>query len=311
MNEKEIETIVTVSRSKSFYEAAFILNYSPSVISKLVANVEKEIGFILFIRSNRAQSISLTSEGETLLPDFIRIHESMQHFRGDLSSLQNSNNGVLRIGISGQIRTLGKDEVMADFFHQYPDVRVEQSNHDAIDTLVHMLYAGTIDGVFLTVLDGSHDNNILNRMINDPTIESFFIHREPEVYLGISDKDPLANETEAPLFAFRDYLIMFHPDQRMLHMGGTLEPFLRLSKKSGFELKTIFHDPRNSSSYHLATQARIAIPTLRSSFEYPDIKFVRVSDWDTFAISYFITMKDNKKHVVANFSKCVKSYIEA
>ena len=307
MTLKEIETIVTVSQSKSFYEAAFMLNYSPSVISKYVSNVEKEIGVVIFVRGNRAQSISLTKEGEALIPGFIRIHESILQFKGDLSSLQYNSAGLLRIGASGHISSLGRDEIMVSFLKRFPAVRIEQSKHD-FGSLIHMLYSGIVDGVFLIVQHGSQNFSTLTGMLGDPKLEAFLICRESDIYLGISDKDPLAEKSEAPLSAFRDFSIIFHTDQKILVNGGTIEPFVRISKKSGFELKPIFLEPRDTSAFFLATQAKIAIPTLRSSFEYPGIKFIRVSDWDTFSLSYFLTLKDNKNCILANFIKCVKAY---
>ena len=91
LNFEEVETIVTVSRSKSFNEAAYLLNYAPSTISKAVSSVEQEIGYTLFVRGNRANAASLTPEGKALMPDFIRIHESMQQLKNDLSAMQEDN----------------------------------------------------------------------------------------------------------------------------------------------------------------------------------------------------------------------------
>ena len=308
MNLKEIEAIVTVSKSKSFYEAAFMLNYSPSVISKYVSNVEKELNVVLFVRGNRAQSVALTEEGEALMPGIIRIHENVLQFNAELSKLQNSKNMILRIGTSGHLSSLGRDEVMASFLQQYPKVSIKQFKHDMEDVLIRMLYSGAVDGVFLIVLDGSQNSRTLTNLNDDPKIESFLIYKESAIYLGISDKDPLAELSEAPLYAFRDHLIMFHADQDTLVKAGTIEPFVRISEKSGFELKPIFLEPRDASSYYLATQAKIAIPTLRSSFEYPGIKFVRVSDWDTFCLSYFFALKENSSRILTDFKKCVSAF---
>ena len=308
MNFKEVEAIVTVSQSKSFYEAAYMLNYSPSVISKYVSNVEKEIDVAIFVRGNRAQSISLTQEGEALMPGFIRIHDCIQQLKNDLSVLKYRYSEMLRIGISGHISALGRDEIIANFLQQYPKVNIEQTKHDTIETLIHMLYSEAVDGVFLIALDGSQNYSMLVNLLGDPKIESFLIHRESTMFLGISDKEPLAEQSEAPLIAFRDFFIMFHPDQRILVKGGTLEPFSRISKESGFELKPIFIEPRDLSSFYLAKKAKIAIPSLSATFEYPGIKFIKLSDWDTFALSYFLSLKNNSNHNLIRLKKCVRTF---
>jgi hypothetical protein len=307
MNLKEIETIVTVSKSRSFYEAAFMLNYSPSVITKHVSNVEKELGVELFIRGNRAQSISLTKDGEHLIPDFIRIHESFLQLESNLAALQKDSEGLLRIGASGHVSSIGRDEIFANFLWEHPGIRIEQTKHN-FETLVHMMYSGMVDGVFLIVQNGSPNIITLNNLLADPKIESFYISREPDMYLGISDKDPLAEKSAAPLVDFQDFSIVFHTDQDILVKAGTIEPFVRLSKKSGFELKPIFLEPRDTSTFYLATKTKIAIPALRSSFEYPGIKFIKVSDWDTFSLSYFLALKANSGKMLANFIKHVRKY---
>jgi len=310
MRLNEVETIVTVSKCRSFHEAALMLNYSPSVISKHVSNAEKELGVVLFFRGNRANSISLTKEGEALMPCFIQIHECIVQLKSNTSALKYNNSGLLQIGVTGHLSSLGREEIMAIFLRKYPDVRVEQSKHD-FDTLVHSLCSGSIDGIFLIVQSGSQNFSTLTGLLSDPKLESFFICRESNIYLGISDKDPLAQQDEAAFSAFRDFSVTFHSDQRILVKAGTIEPFARLSKKSGFDLKPLFIDPRDTSSFYLAKQMKIAIPALRSSFEYPGIKFVRVSDWDTYSLSYFLTRKENRSGMLINFIECVREFVKS
>ena len=69
MNMNVINTIVAVSKSSSFLEAAYTLNYSPAVISKHIAGAEEELGVRLFERGTKSSSLSATPECEALLDD--------------------------------------------------------------------------------------------------------------------------------------------------------------------------------------------------------------------------------------------------
>lgn len=308
MNMKEIEVLITIARSKSFSEAAYALNYSPSVISKYVSTVEDELGVILFTRSNRASSISLTKEGTILMPHFLSIHESCQRLRNDAAALQESSTRLLRISTGGQLCSPGMDEIIADFFHSNTDIRIEQTKLD-FESQIHALYSEQQDGVFFLVQDGSDNAETLDRLIKDPKIESYLLVREHDMYLGISEEQSLGKQDAAPFSAFCDYTFAFHSNKTILTKSGTMTPFVELSKKVGFELKPIYIDPRDTSAFYLATQMKIAIPSLRGSFKYPGVKFVRIEDWESASSSYFLTLSANRSTALAQFKKNVQAFL--
>lgn len=308
MDFRDIEIIVTVSKCKSFYDAAVMLNYSPSVISKSIARVEKEVGVVLFERGNRASATSLTKKGAALMPSLTIIYDSMSQFKRDLCAMQSDNEVLLKIGVSTHLSNLCRDMIISDFVEKHPEVRIEQYYRD-FDTLVNMLYSESVDGIFVIVQSGSRNMNVLNNIFSDPKVESYILSSDSLMFLGISEKDPLAKESEAPFIAFRDYSIMIHPEKEIVVNAGVLDPFNELSKRSGFELKTVFLDPHETSSHYLATKMKIAIPIKGSSFIYPGIKFIRVTDWDTLSLSCFLAHKTNSSKAVANLKKSVQDFI--
>jgi DNA-binding transcriptional LysR family regulator len=309
MNMKEIEVLVTVVRSKSFYEAAYMLNYSPSVISKYVRSAESELGVPLFNRGNRASSISLTEEGSALMPGIIDIYDAYCRLKRDADALRNKSGGTLRIGTGHQLSSLGMDEILAEYIIAHPEIRIEQFKMD-FESLIHALYSGQLDGIFLLVQDGSLNSETLESMLKDPKIESYLLIREYDMYLGISERHPLAENDSAPLNAFSDFSIAFHTDQAILTKAGTMTPFLRLSEKTGFKLKPIFIDPRDVSAFILAAQKNVAIPSLRCLIRYPGVKFIRVQDWDSFTTTYFLSLKTNRSTALSQLVKTVRAYTE-
>ena len=104
-------------------------------------------------------------------------------------------------------------------------------------------------------------------------------------------------------------MIAFHSDQQIRVKAGTFAPFRNLARKSGFELKPIYIDPRDTSAFYLATQSKAAIPSIRATLQYPGIKFVQVSDWESHSASYFLTLKSNRSKPLLDFKKTVQAFI--
>ncbi len=305
---EEVETIVTVSKSNSFNEAAYLLNYAPSTISKAVNSVEKDIGFTLFVRGNRANAASLTKEGQALMPSFIRINDSVQQLKNDLVVMHQENKDLLKIGSTTNIGYRLRDEILADFMINNPEIRLEHVKSD-FATLLHMLYSGSANGVFLYAQVGSKNMSLLESVMDDPQLEAINIARERDIYLAISEHDPLAQQDEAPFSAFRDYTLLVHPDKTVLANAGIVEPFRALSEASGFPLRTLALDPRDPATFYLATKMKLAIPTHVTSFFYPGIKMVRVSDWNCDSFACFLTKKQRSGHALNTFIKCIRSHV--
>jgi len=309
MNLKEIEAIVTVAVSKSFFEAAYTLNYSPSVISKYVSNVEKELGVRIFIRGNRSADVSLTKEGKALLPQFMQIHKYAGKVRAVADIFSPRPAGQLKIGTGHHVASLGMEEILAEFFNVHPEIHVEKTKLD-FESQINALYSGRLDGIFSLVQDGSPNSDTINHIIKDPKVESYLLNHDRNMFLGVSEKHFPEGTASAPLAAFKDFYFVFHSDQTILKRSGTMLPFLKLCAKSGFELKPVFIDPRDTSTFYLAAQRNIAIPSLRGHFNYPGIRFIRVEDWDSFSESFFLALKSNPSPELALLKKSVRNFIK-
>jgi DNA-binding transcriptional LysR family regulator len=308
MNMKEIEALITVMRNKSFSEAALVLNFSPSVISKYISKLEKELGIVLFSRSNRASSITLTEDGEALMPNIIQLYESYQRLQNSAAALRDKARGFMRIGTGIHRCTPGRDEIIADFILKHPDIPMEQIKLD-FDSQIHAIYSGKLDGAFVMVQKDSVNSETLDGLRSDPKIESYLLVRNYNMYLAISEKEPLAAADAVPFTAFQDFSIAFHPNHDILVRSGTMTPFLQLSKKYGMELKHISIDTNDTSTFHLTKHMKIAIPSASDEGSYPGVKFVRVLDWDAYSTSYFLALRSNRNRALTEFKKSVLAYL--
>lgn len=308
MNIKEIEALITVMKYRSFSEAAFVLNYSPSVISKYISKIERELGVVLFKRTNRASSITPTEDGQVLLPNVIQLYECFQRLQNSAAVLCGDTSGMLRIGTGINRCTPGRDEIIADFILKHPDKAMEQIKLD-FDSQIHAIYSGNLDGAFLMVQKDSVNSDTLDGMLNDPKIEAYLLVRNYNMFLAISEKESLAAANAAPFTAFQEFSIAFHPNQDILTRSGTMTPFLQLSKKHHIELKHISIDTNDTSSFHLTKHMKIAIPSASHDASYPGVKFIRVLDWDAYSTSYFVALKSNRSRALTQFKKSVHAYL--
>ena len=307
MNFKEIETIVTIYKNKSFYETAFALNYAPSTISKYVSSVEEELGVTLFVRGNRPSSVALTNEGEVLIPKFVELFNVYSQIQGEASHLKNIMENQIAIGTGSQLRTIGADEIMSGFGSTYPDIFIKHIKCNSA-ALIQYLLAKQLDGAFVMVIEGSPLEKSLLLSLEDPRIDVQILYREKNMYMGISEMDPVSRLDEAPITAFNGYSVIVNSDRELMNEAGTLEPFLQLREKTGFDFTPLFIDTRDASAYYMATQSKVAAPAPSNRVKYPGIKFVRVTDWDLHFTSYFLTLKSNRREAVTLFKNCVSEF---
>ena len=119
----ELTAFKVIADKKSFSAAAKVLGVSSSALSHTLKNMERTLNVRLFNRTTR--SVSLTEVGETFLqriqPSMIDLQEAMN----ELSTLQNSPEGKVRISSSDTGSVPLIKEFLPSFVEQYPDIEVE------------------------------------------------------------------------------------------------------------------------------------------------------------------------------------------
>ena len=291
MNTDTIETIVTASRCKSFLEVARALNYSPSVISKRIAHAEEELGVRLFRRGNRSNSIAPTPECRVLLSNLEKIWKLWDEVSTTAAVLSGSDyQSVLRLGCVHQRWSYKEDEIIAAFIADNPFVSIEQSVGYSQD-LLRDLRLGKLDIVSLVVQGDPGSSLFFDDLEKEGLYDFYQIDRVPDMYLAISSTSPLAKKKEATFDEFKDYAIAFNSDKSALHSRSNMQPFIALSEKYGFELKTTSMNTSERSRFSLATMQPIAIPSPNNDMNYPGISYVRLTDWPTCLSVYFVTLR--------------------
>lgn len=96
MEVRQLRYFVTVARTRHFGRAAEQLHIAQSPLSQAIRQLESHLGTPLFDRTTRR--VDLTAAGEALLPEAVRILESVAAARDQVSRVAAGDLGALRVG---------------------------------------------------------------------------------------------------------------------------------------------------------------------------------------------------------------------
>lgn len=116
-----------VAKYKSFTRAASILMNNQPNITRIISNLEKQLGCSLFIRSNRG--VSLTYEGKKLYKHVAIAYEQLQSAELELSNSNNLESGSITISASETALHGILLSVLKEFHNSYPRIRIRLLNH--------------------------------------------------------------------------------------------------------------------------------------------------------------------------------------
>ncbi|MFK9004150.1 LysR family transcriptional regulator [Pseudomonas pergaminensis] len=114
--------------------AARQLDIAPMQVSRRVAALEEELGVRLFHRTTR--SVSLTAEGEALLPYAQTMSEAEDSALGEFSRTSNTVSGVLRVTTPSVFGHCIVMAVLPRLLEQHPELRIDLNVSDRVVDIV-------------------------------------------------------------------------------------------------------------------------------------------------------------------------------
>lgn len=126
-----------VAERGGFAGAARALNLGPSVVTRAVAGLERDIGAKLLIRTTR--SVKLTSAGERYLTDVRRILTEITEAEANAAGSFSAAAGTLTITAPVLFGRLYILPILLDFLDHYPAVQVRFL---LLDRIVHLVDEG-------------------------------------------------------------------------------------------------------------------------------------------------------------------------
>ena len=122
METARLRAFVEAADKGSVKAAADSLGYTPSAISQLITALEKELGIMLFVRSQKG--MKLTSEGREMLPlvrSYLTHEDEIYTFAAELKGIAR---GKLVIATYPSIATTWLPEIVRSFKNDYPGIQI-------------------------------------------------------------------------------------------------------------------------------------------------------------------------------------------
>lgn len=142
MDFKQLESFVNIAKLKSFSKAADKLYLTQPTISNHIHLLEKELGTILFNRTNK--NITLTRAGDILYEYAISILNKKEHAYFSLNEFKGKIEGVLEISSSSIPELYFLTDAIYKFGLKYPDVKYSLMKYDTRQ-VVDKILNGDID----------------------------------------------------------------------------------------------------------------------------------------------------------------------
>ncbi|WP_080771245.1 LysR family transcriptional regulator [Comamonas sp. NyZ500] len=136
---RQLQAFLEICRCGSFAAAAERIHLSPSGVSMLVKELERQLGVRLFERTTRA--VALTDAGRLLQPYAERVVTELRQLGVALQGSTLASRSTLTIAATPVIATCLLPKVVAEFARKHPEVRIQVMD-------------GSLDSVRQAVLEG-------------------------------------------------------------------------------------------------------------------------------------------------------------
>jgi len=229
MDIRHLKYFVDVARQKNFSKAASINFVSQSTISKMIKDLETELGVGLFNRSSK--SVELTDAGEILFIQAEKMVEMFQNISDELQSSIKFEKGTIRIGLPPITGATAFAHLLGKFKKTYPSIEIK-------------LFEYGSKKVELGIQDGSLDVGVICCSTNSEAYEKIPFSKDPLRVIMHPDH-PFSKQTAIELDLLANDSFVLYRDDFSLH-----DEIIDRCKLAGFQPEIIFE----TSQLELMTQ---------------------------------------------------------
>ena len=123
MRLRQIEVFQAIVQAGTISGAARLLNVSQPNISRVLNHTEQQLGFSLFDRSSKG--LSVTKEGQRLLPEVERLTQHLQVITSLTESIRTNREQTIRIGAAHACSQMVVTPALVEYRHQQPGANVD------------------------------------------------------------------------------------------------------------------------------------------------------------------------------------------
>jgi len=198
MNFLQIEFFQTLAKTLNFTKSANILHTTQPNLSKIIANIEDELGVMLFIRSKR--NVKLTPAGEVFREESEKLIRAYNNALARTRAAEEGLYGTVKIGFIGTAMISRMPKIVKEFNQKYPNVFVNLIDY-TYSPLAEALLSRTIDIAFILDFEIEHHKDITTMPIFTD-----------QMCLVMSKSHPLADKDLVDLKDFtEDNYVMLDP----------------------------------------------------------------------------------------------------
>jgi len=131
---RSLEVFIAVAEVGSLAGAARVMSISAPSVTRILGDLEAELGVILFHRSTRATT--LTDPGRSFLSDARRILEDYQASRDAVRGAHRAPKGVLRLTAPTLFGQYYVSPILLEFLGRFPEVEADAIYLDRVVNLI-------------------------------------------------------------------------------------------------------------------------------------------------------------------------------
>lgn len=146
MNFTKYEAFIKIVEHGSLTKAAEVLGYTQSGISHILNALESECDLKLLSRDR--SGVTITSDGQELLPYFRRLCASYREFVGKIDELHGLESGLVRVGTFSSVSTHWLPSILQSFRETYPNIQFELVHGDYSE-IENWISKGRVDCGFI------------------------------------------------------------------------------------------------------------------------------------------------------------------
>lgn len=144
---RHIRYLIAVAEELHFRRAAERLGIAQPALSRAIQHLERELGVVLFTRTNR--SVQITRAGETFLAGCRETINKMENAIENTQLVHRGALGLLRIGYTDVAIAGRLPGLLKTFQDTQPNIKL-QPHHDVTVSQIQKLDEGTLDIGFVT-----------------------------------------------------------------------------------------------------------------------------------------------------------------
>lgn len=233
MNLKELVYITAVAEHGTISRTAEKLYVSQPALSRMIANVEAELGAELFKRTN--EGLLPTAAGDCYLRHAAKIIREYKNLESEMSRLNGMQTGRLSVGITPHLGSFALPSLLSVYAHLFPQIEVSVVETESA-ALEDLLSRGTIDAALM------HAPMLSDSIRCEKLIQERLLLAAPpgdEAAAQAERRDGFDTPFFDPALLRDRPFILTHPSQRtrqvaarVLKNAGIESPFIRYETRS-------------------------------------------------------------------------------